>query len=166
MQRYAEGYQKKDYSGARALPRFLMVAGVSAVGLTVGLLALILTGFTSFSYVFAVALFACTLGALKFLWRFVDVAYEYTIVEDELRVVKILGDVSRRPMVTIPLRNVKEKGKLADLTELPATVYEAVSAPDAEDACYVKFVENENEAILLWNGKEKLLALMPWGRNC
>ena len=166
MQRYAEGYQKKDYSGARALPRFLLVTGVSIVGLTVGLLALILTGFTSCSYIFAAVLFACTLCALKFFWRFVDVAYEYTIVEDELRVVKILGDVSRRSLVTVPLRSVKEKGKLSDLTERPDIVYGAVSAPDAEDACYVKFMEGEMEAILLWNGKEKLLALMPWGRNC
>lgn len=166
MQRYAEGYAKKDYSGARALPRFLLVAGVSIVGLTVALIALILTGFTTFSYIFALALFVCTLGSLKFLWRFVDVAYEYTIVEDELRVVKILGDVVRRPIVTIPLRAVKEKGTLVSLTELPDTVYEAVSATDAEDACYVRFSEDERDAVLLWNGKEKLLALMPWGRNC
>ena len=165
MQRYAEGYQKKDYSGVRALPRFLLVFGVSAVGLTVALLALILTGITTFSYFFAGALFLCTLGSLKFLWRFVDVAYEYTVVEDELRVVKILGEAVRRPIVTIPLRAVKEKGALADLTELPAVVYEAVSAPDADDACYIKFSEGETEAVLLWNGKEKLLSLMPWGRG-
>ena len=166
MQRYAEGYVKKDYSGSRKMPRIALVTGCVLLGALLAVTLLYLMGLTIYSYVFAAALFLCTLFLLKFLWRYVDIAYEYILVEDELRVVKILGDVVRRPIVTVPLRSVKEKGKLSALNAEADVVYDALSAPDAEDACYVLFVENDTEALLLWNGKEKILSLMPWGRTC
>ena len=164
MQRYAEGYVKKDYSGARVLPRIGMTALALAAGVLAGIAALFFLGVNTFTWCFSGALVLCSFGLLKFLWRYVDVAYEYTIVEDELRVVKILGDVVRRPMVVIALRTVKEKGSGMP-SVLPATVWDAASAPDAQDLGYVLYETSEGEGVLLWNKKEKLLALMPFGKN-
>ncbi len=163
MQRYAEGYTKQNYSGKRALPRVLLVAATLTVGVLAAVAVLFFLGISVFSAVFAAVLALAVLSTLKFSWRYVDVAYEYILVEDELRVVKILGDVVRRPLLVIALRTVTEKGSMANMGALPATVLD--TRADDTPAEFIRYENREGEGVLLWNAKPKILALMPWGKN-
>ena len=143
---------------------YLAVFGVLLLGavLATFLLAFILPMFLGFGTVVLLLVVAVFYGVYCFI-QSVDVEYEYSLVNAEIDVDKIMGKRRRKRMVTVYLRNLEDFGtrKNPEFNRYMenAVVKKVFACRDknADDVFFVVYDEGATKIMLLFNPSEKII---------
>ena len=104
-----------------------------------------------------------------FTWKYTKVAYEYSFWGGELKVNRMLGEKSRRTLVTVKIRELKAvyPCKDSDRTEIKAFAPEreifAASSDDAENLVAALWTdENNQKTVLYFEADEKAMRILRY----
>ena len=104
-----------------------------------------------------------------FTWKYTKVAYEYSFLGGELKVNRMLGEKTRRTLVTVKIRDLKAvyPCKDFDRTEIKAFVPDraifAASSDDAERLVAALWKDENNKKIVLYfEADEKAMRILHY----
>ena len=162
-QNFAEYLVKKKPDAALNLRKFLMVGGVSiAVGVTVALL---------FKPLIAVIPFVFGGGGvlLWFLWRYVNIEYEYTIISGDITFDTIYGERKRKRSFEAKIRDFEliapvEEKFLHRLQSPDISVrYDFSSSPKSPDLYFAIYNDsNKGKALIIFDTIPRTLKLLKF----
>lgn len=151
MDRFSEQLIEKIPDGRDRLKRALILIGEVVL---LGLLAFICMIIPAVIIVCFVAALG-SLFLLKFLMESTMYEYEYIVTNDDLDIDKIVGRRSRKRLITISLRTVKEMGRY-DGSELKADVTVVAQDGTGEGLFYlIADTEKHGTVALLFNPDER-----------
>lgn len=143
---------------------FVALVAMLALGaaLITFLLMFALPLFFQFAAVILVLVMAVVYGVYYFLASF-DVEYEYSLVNQEIDVDKILGKKRRKRLVTVYYRDLEAFGTKANpdfnMYMQNAEVKKVFACRDknASDVFFVVYYEGQNRIMLLFNPNDKII---------
>ncbi len=143
---------------------YLAVLGVLALGAVLAsiLLTVVLPVFMKFGTVVLLLVVAVFYGVYYFL-QSVDVEYEYSLVNAEIDVDKIMGKKRRKRMVTVYIRNLEDFGtrknpefnRYIENSDIKK-VY-ACRDKNADDIFFTVYDEGLTRIMLLFNPSDKII---------
>jgi len=144
----------------QVLPKKLGVVGLGFF-LTIALFCLVL--FSDLQFLGGLILiFIFGIGALMwYLWRFVAVEFEYTILQGEMSFDVIYGRRSRKPLYSAPIRNMEKisspasPSHAADLAAADKTVFAASRMTNPNTRYALVREENGSRTLLYFEITEK-----------
>lgn len=149
----------------RVLPGKIAIVALAAIfTLAVLFLAMKFPGFASLAFI---GFLLIGIG-VWFLWRFVEVEFEYAIVQGEIRVEKILGRRKRKPLGTFQIKSAEWIGPAGDVPDAlkragEAAVIFAAAAMDAPETYGAVFPgENGKKTVLYFECTEKALKVISF----
>lgn len=154
----------KKPEGKYRQKRILFILGYIIFGLLYffGLFAAHLYAFIAFIILFEWIL-------IFFTWRYVSIEYKYEIVSSNVNFYTIYGGKSKKLVLTRHIKDFEEIKPLDSTVkdEIKSGIYKKVndfrSSENSEDGYYASYTdENENQAIVCFDGSQKTLKLFKY----
>ena len=158
---------KKKSEGKYRLSRILMIAGYAVFALAYFLF------FTSMNILPIIALLpVLTWIIVFFTWRFVDIEYEYCILDGEFKLIEVYGSKSMRELCRVRISAMDEVTPYRGENKAKADAYDegtricGVSSMDSPDIYYAVYRDSDGAShMVFFEATEKTLKVIKYYKS-